>query len=143
MKWVKTQNGNIIRLGAVSEFILGEKSIQILIGETTEQGGDYNCHEQLSCTYNDLMNFITDPDIEMFSFPKSDNNLWLKNYKISELNLPEREYNACLRAGIKTIYDLMPSSDRWVRHIRGIGPKAELYKKRDEFVKNKLDEGTY
>ena len=145
MKWVKTQNGNIIRLGAVLEFILNEKSIQILIGETTEQGGTYSYNEQLDRVYHDLLHFITDADAETFTFPESDNNIWLKNYQISELNLPAREYKACLREGIKTVYDLMPSSDGWERVIYGISKKGleELHEKRDEFVKNKLDEESH
>lgn len=145
MKWVITQNGNVIRLGAVSEFILDEASIQILIGETKEQGGVYSYHEQLSCVYNDLMNFITDSDTETFFFPDSDNDIWLKRYGISELNLPAREYKACLKEGVKTIYDLMPDPGGYERVIYGISKNGmtELRKKRDEFVENKLEERIY
>ena len=146
MKWIKTQNGNIIRLGAISEFVLKEKDIEILIGEITEQGGFYNCYEQLNSVYDDLLNFIIETDNNgIFYFPQSDDNMWLKIFDISELELSVKEHNACLRSGIRTVYDLMPDSNGWERIIRGIGKNAliELHKKRDEFVRNKLNDKTH
>ena len=142
MKWLKTQNGNIIRLGAVSEFIPYGCSMDILIGETKETAYQYDYKEQAELVYEDLFSFITDAETnnEIFSFPKNDANTWLKSYSFddfaSEMELSIRVHNACLRGGVKTVYDIMPTEDGWERCFRNLGKMGaeELRQKREEFI---------
>jgi len=147
MKWIKTQKGNIIRVGAVSEFIPDGNNMRILIGQTEEVGYEYSCQEQADDTYNRLLDFInnTDFDNDIFEFPSRDDNLWLKNIDIDEFtnecNISNKIGAAMKRYGIHTVYDFMPKND-WeaVMYIRGISNKTmiELRKKRDEFVRERL-----
>lgn len=142
MKWLKTQNGNIIRLGAVSEFIPYSYSMDILIGETKETAYQYDHKEQAELVYEDLFSFITDVETnnEIFSFPKNDTYTWLKSYSFddfaSEMELSIRVYNACLRGGVRTVYDVMPTEDGGERCFRNLGKMGaeELRQKREEFI---------
>lgn len=147
MKWIKTQKGNIIRLGAVSEFIPDGNNMRILIGQTEEVGYEYSCQEQADETYNRLLDFIKDTDFDndVFEFPSRDDNLWLKNIDIyefiNECNISDKIGRAMKRVGINTVYDFMPKNG-WetAMYIRGISNKTliELRKKRDEFVRERL-----
>ncbi|HQA93788.1 MAG TPA: hypothetical protein PK155_07155 [Bacteroidales bacterium] len=146
MKWLKTQNGNIIRLGAISEFIPYSCSMDILIGDTCvgrqETAYQYDDKEQAELVYKDLFSFITDEETnnEIFSFPKNDVNTWLKSYSFVdfaiEMDLSVRVQNACSQAGVKTVYDIMPTEDGWERCFSNLGKmgKEELRQKREEFI---------
>lgn len=123
MKWIKTQTGNIIRLGAVSEFIKTENGIYAVIGEKMETLCEYDNKEQLNESYEDLECFLVDNE-DMLEFSNNDDKSYLKKYDIDELGISVRSYNVLYRCGIFTVYDLV-SSDFSNREIRNCGEKTK------------------
>ena len=143
MKWIKTQNGNIIRLGAISEFVPNNLEMSIVIGTTNEVGWKYTNQRQADNVYRDLLNFIKHADAdEIFVVPPTNEYMWLQDYPVSEIgDIGVRTYNALARADIRTVFDLMPVYGIEIS-IRNVGMKemGKLRTMRDDFIAKKLEE---
>lgn len=136
MKWIKTHKGNIIRLGAVTEFIFRDDGIDILLGTITEEGCRYADKEQCVEVREELEIYITQTgENDIFSFPsaKDIEFTWLKKFDIDVLLLSVKAHNACKRAGIYNLYDL---KYRDMSNIRGVGSKCweEICSKLNRFI---------
>lgn len=140
MKWIKTCKGNIVRLGAVTEFIFRDDGIDILIGTVTEEGCRYSDKEQIVEACQELENYIIQTgENDIFSFPSANDIefTWLKRFDIDVLMLSVKSYNACRRADIHNLYDL---KNKNISNIRGIGEKCqkEIEQKLDDFINKRI-----
>ena len=143
MKWIKTKEGNLVRLGAVTEFEPRYHAMWLHITGAQDKEEllyQYNSDKKCRAMYEKLCSFIMrkEDDGNILIFDEEDENEMFAEYDIRELfGDPARDtriVNALKRSDISTVYDLIKRKERG--KVRNIGEdrRNELIKQLDEFV---------
>lgn len=137
MKWIKANDGLLIRLGGINFIEPCDNSIYVCIGQHEKKICEYSCRVQVEDALRELEEFIscTDEENVIFEFPEPDENYWMKGHGIETIVKNPRHITIMQRHGINTIYDFMPRNGKEI-NVRGIGEGylKEYREARDQYI---------